>query len=262
MVSPASDLHALNPSNGVTLFNTRASGSVDSFAEQLETALEGFLGQSGSGSQFAVNIQDGQGRDSAGTRQFTVTVTDLAGSAPASTDPPVAAATTPVVSLAGSTPAAAVSTPVAAVSTPAASTSGAAATVPNKSSMTPTDAYWAEQPTAVQALRYMPDDQKYLAAQQLADQGYTIDVPIMVWGWDPLATMIERQSAGYTWVPSALQPSMESEPGVSMEGITPYNPNTPPPGSIQVSTAFADGTNMNDAVAQLWIQGQASTQGA
>ena len=92
----------------------------------------------------------------------------------------------------------------------------------------------------------MPDDQRAAAAQQLANQGYTIDVPIMVWGWDPLATMIARQNDGMTWVPSALQSNIPVAPGDSFPGLPSYNPNDPPAGSIQVTTAFAAGTNGED----------------
>ena len=130
--------------------------------------------------------------------------------------------------------------------------------------MTPTQAYWASQPPAVQVLQNTPDDQKQEVAQQLANQGYSIDVPIMVWGWDPLATMIERQTAGYTWIPSELQQNVQEAPGMGrrFRGDAVRSEPAPPPGSIPVSTAFANGTNMQDAVAQLWIQGESFTVGS
>lgn len=109
--------------------------------------------------------------------------------------------------------------------------------------MTPDEAYWAEQPAAVQALQDMPDDQRYAAAQQLASEGYTIDVPIMVYGMDPLATMVVRQEDGLTWAPSALQANIPVAPGDSFPGLPSYDPNNPPAGSIQVTTDFAIGTN-------------------
>ena len=115
----------------------------------------------------------------------------------------------------------------------------------DKSNMTPDQAYWAEQPAAVQALQNLPADQRAAAAQTLAQQGYTIDVPIMVWGWDPLTTMIERQQYGYTWVPSGLQSPVELAPGLSFPE-TPYDGSNPPPGSIAVTTDFAKGTNMQN----------------
>ena len=153
--------------------------------------------------------------------------------------------------------------PAATTTSTTTSTSNATtATTPaaSTSEMTPTEAYWAEQPPAVQALQYAPDDQKAAMAQQLANEGYTIDVPIMVWGWDPLATMIQRQEDGYTWVPSALQPSSDIAPGVSMPGEASYNASNPPAGSIQVSTAFADGTDIAaDPIAEMWLQGETGT---
>src|SRR5580692_4940003 len=98
--------------------------------------------------------------------------------------------------------------------------------------MTPDEAYWAEQPPAVQALQNMPTDQREAAAEGLAAQGYSIDVPIMVWGWDPLTTMVERQNYGYTWVPSGDQPNLPLPPGVSVPGLANYNAADAPPGSI------------------------------
>jgi len=97
------------------------------------------------------------------------------------------------------------------------------------------DAYWAQQPSAVQALRNMQPEQRAAAAHSLAAEGYTIDVPIMVWGWDPSITTDLRQSFGYTWVPSALQNPVETMPGnAALPGMTAYNPNQPPAGSIPV----------------------------
>jgi hypothetical protein len=97
------------------------------------------------------------------------------------------------------------------------------------------DKYWAKQPAAVQTLRSTEDfDQRTQMAMQLAQQGYTIDVPIMVWGWDPSQVTSSRQSYGYTWVPSALQNPIESAPGINMQGMQAYDPNNPPAGSIAV----------------------------
>jgi hypothetical protein len=108
---------------------------------------------------------------------------------------------------------------------------------------TEADAYWDSQPPAVQALRDINDpDQRAQMAKQLADQGYTIDVPIMVWNWDPLTTMTVRQNMGYTWVPSANQSPVQVAPGLNFPGLPSYDATKPPPGSIQVTTAFANGT--------------------
>jgi len=244
-----------NTDNTLIFNNTGSNGSLDSFAQQLASVIEGYLGNSGNGSQFEIDVQNNAQSSSAQAgAQFTVTVKPISANPVAPT--PVATTpetTEPTANATAST------TPVAA-----ASSTGENLTAPvDNSSMTPTDAYWAEQPAAVQALRYGTDEQKTALAQQLASEGYSIDVPIMVWGWDPLATMIERQTAGYTWVPSAMQPSAQIAPGVSMPGMTSYDPANPPDGSIQVSTAFADGTNIAaDPVAEMWIQGQSSTSGS
>jgi hypothetical protein len=134
--------------------------------------------------------------------------------------------------------------------------------------MTPADAYWAEQPAAVQQLRYMPYDQRQAYADQLATQGYVIDQEIMVDGQDPLAVMIHREMNGYTWVPSLNQPTLEEGPGFDEPGLTPYNPNEPPAGSVQVSTAFALGTDLaadplvSAADAQTYILDQAGASSA
>src|SRR5258708_659116 len=97
------------------------------------------------------------------------------------------------------------------------------------------DAYWSQQPPAVQQLREIDDaDQRKQLGEELAGAGYNIDVPIMVWGWDAQKVMQARQTYGYTWVPSALQQQVSAAPGVSGGGIVPYNPNKPPSGSIRV----------------------------
>jgi len=97
------------------------------------------------------------------------------------------------------------------------------------------DAYWAKQPPAVQQLREIDDpDARKTMATHLAAQGYTIDVPIMVWGFDAGKTTALRQQYGYTWVPSATQQPIELAPGLSMPGMDPYDPKNPPPGSILV----------------------------
>ena len=98
------------------------------------------------------------------------------------------------------------------------------------------NAYWASQPAAVQALRTMQNpDQRTALATQLANEGYSIDVPIMVWGWDPSIVTSMRQADGYTWVPSALQNPVEAAPGLTgMGSIAAYDSKNPPAGSIAV----------------------------
>ena len=96
--------------------------------------------------------------------------------------------------------------------------------------------YWAQQPAAVQPLRTMQNqDQREAMATQLASEGYSIDVPIMVWGWDPSVVTSMRQSEGYTWVPSALQNPVSLAPGLAAMGTSAaYDPTKPPAGSIAV----------------------------
>jgi hypothetical protein len=112
------------------------------------------------------------------------------------------------------------------------------------------DAYWAAQPPAVQALRNMPDGEaKNELALKLANQGYSIDTQIMVWGWDPQMTMTVRENQGYSWVPSYGQANISVGPGLSMpDDPNTYSPGNPPAGAIQVSTAFAVGTIQNPLV--------------
>lgn len=96
-------------------------------------------------------------------------------------------------------------------------------------------AYWANQPAAVQALRTADPSERSTMAAQLASEGYKIDVPIMVWGWDPSIVTSMRQAEGYTWVPSALQNPVEMLPGLpSMGGLAAYNSSNPPANSILV----------------------------
>jgi hypothetical protein len=113
------------------------------------------------------------------------------------------------------------------------------------------DAYWAAQPAEVQQLRTIGDFvQRMSMAQQLVSKGYAIDKSIMVWGYDPMKTMVTRQIYGYSWVPS-LNQSVDSTPppGFALPGQTPYDPAHPAPGSIQVSTKFADGLGISDPFA-------------
>lgn len=100
------------------------------------------------------------------------------------------------------------------------------------------DIYWDSQPIAVQALRAANDES---VAADLAKQGYAIDHPIMVWGWDPVMVMILRLQEGYTWVPNAMQPNIPIGPGIeNVWNLPSYDPNNPPPGSIKVSVSASD----------------------
>jgi hypothetical protein len=120
-------------------------------------------------------------------------------------------------------------------SSPAPQKEAAPAPATASSSQSFDEAYWSKQPAAVQQLRSIQDQgQRTLLGTQLATQGYSIDVPIMLWGWDPGITTQLRQSYGYTWVPSALQQPVAEAPGIHVPGLTPYDPAHPPAGSILV----------------------------
>ncbi len=144
------------------------------------------------------------------------------GTAPATAAPSAAAATAPTAPQTATTP-------------PAASNSETLSLAPDAAD----DAYWNAQPAAVQPLRTMANEtQRAELAQQLANEGYKIDVPIMVWGWDAAKTTALRQSYGYTWVPSlGEQASIPVAPGLTFPGLPSYDPNHPPAGSILVPPA-------------------------
>jgi len=253
-------IHGLTSTNALnSLTNTQpqtqtASTGNSAFAEQLADAIEGVLQQSGNGSQYDINIETGQGPSG---NQFTITVTQEGGTGNLTTPSAGATSATPSSSSAS-----------ASTSSSSSSTSGTTLSAAQLATMTPADAYWAEQPAAVQQLRYMPYDQRQAYADQLATQGYVIDQEIMVDGQDPLAVMIHREMNGYTWVPSLNQPTLEEGPGFDEPGLTPYNPNEPPAGSVQVSTAFALGTDLaadplvSAADAQTYILDQAGASSA
>jgi hypothetical protein len=102
-------------------------------------------------------------------------------------------------------------------------------------------AYWAAHPPEVRALQSIDDfEQRTARGADLATKGFTIDVPIMLWGWDPYLVMKLRTDFGYTWVPSALQPAVTIAPGLSAPGAIPYDPTHPPPGAIHVSINIGD----------------------
>jgi hypothetical protein len=80
-------------------------------------------------------------------------------------------------------------------------------------------------------------DDRAALANKLMIAGYAIDVPIMIWGWDPAKVTNLRQAFGYTWVPSAGQLPIEEAPGLGVMGsLHQYDPNKPPEGSIKVPT--------------------------
>ena len=199
MVSSITGTQSSDTLAGIYSQPTTPSGSTSSFTDQLAAALEGYLAQSGKNSNLEIDIQTTQSQDSGGS-QFLVTVKN-----PDSATADVRWGNH-----------------LLRFPHKRSYTSGsytgcfhagcgfaeriAGGENPGQPQMAEIDAYWAAQPPAVQQLRNVSDfGARSAMAQHLADQGYTIDRAIMVWGWDPLKTMATRQMYGYTWVPSYNQ---------------------------------------------------------
>ena len=221
--------------------NNRASGSTDSFAQQLASVLSGYLHQAGSSTDFEIDIKSTAGQKD-GTRQFLVTLktptTSASTTLPASSASPVLTGNPPATSSGAPTAAPPVTPDVAPPTKFLAN---------GKPVLNEADAYWASQPPAVQRLRDVRmEGERWDVAHELADQGFLIDVPIMVWGWDPLATMIVRQNSGYTWIPSAKMDPVKVAPGINFPGLPTYDPKNPPEGSIPVTTDWAKGYEKTD----------------
>jgi hypothetical protein len=250
MVSATTRAEAVDPLAKLASSSSSSSTLTNSFAQQLSATIEGLLNQSGIGSAIDIKVSEVAGRNSGGS-QFLVTVTPTTPSATASP-----AATTGTHTSSPTTPA---SPPVSDVPTML-GMGPVTGTAPVKqvtdpapvaeAPVTEADAYWDAQPAAVQALRNMPDGPaKDQLALNLANQGYSIDTQIMVWGWDPQMTMTVRENQGYSWVPGYGQSNIPVGPGLSMpDNPSNYNPGNPPPGAIQVSTVFAVGTIQNPLV--------------
>jgi hypothetical protein len=255
MVSPITSPRASNTLAGLSTLQTTPSASTDSFTQQLASALEGYLAKSGNSSNLQIDIQTTQSQDS-GVRQFLVTVKNPDGAlvqTPASVNTAPASAASSSVASDGTTFPGFASIPAGSIPAASANNTANVSKAPDNSAspaaapMTEADAYWAAQPPEVQQLRDVTDFATRSAmAQQLADQGFTIDKAIMVWGWDPLKTMLTRQMYGYTWAPNMNQGNV-STPGITLIGQTPYDPKNAPAGSIAVNTGFAKGTKISDA---------------
>jgi hypothetical protein len=243
MVSSSTKVEAASALAGPLQSTSNPGKSKTSFAKQLATMVEGRLKQdvkqAANRSHVGVRASEAPGRNS-GESQFLVALAPRVAEAKTigaahalktAAPPPLVTAKAPAV----------VTKPAAQLPGPQPVSGGA---------ISEGDAYWNAQPAAVQALRDMPDDAaKEKLALKLANQGYSIDTQIMVWGWDPQMTMQVRENQGYSWVPSYGQSNVPVGPGISdpYEPVS-YNPASPPPGSIQVSTAFAVGTIQNPLV--------------
>jgi hypothetical protein len=233
MISSTHRAEAKDPLVSLTLSSSKPASVTNSFARQLATELKERTAQAeASGRDPAASQNLGASANAALTNR-PVTV---GGASSAATDPPES--DIPTMLGMGPVPGTA---PVQHVTTAA-----PVAVAP----VTEGDAYWSAQPPAVQALRNMPDGAaKNALALKLANQGYSIDTQIMVWGWDPQMTMTVRENQGYSWVPSYGQANIPVGPGLSMpDDPTTYSPGNAPAGAIQVSTAFAVGTIQNPLV--------------
>jgi hypothetical protein len=212
MIDPAGRLHNLAPAENIVPSATRTDEpKTQSFATELSAEL--------SGTSQSASQTTGSRASTLGERQ-SVTWRD-----PAGTSPAIPSTTSPS-GLSG-----------LVISYSTGSSTSSAATTSSKTSeasMSFDQDYWASQPAAVQQLQDIQNPtQRTQVATQLAQEGYSIDVPIMVWGWDPQLTTQLRQADGYTWVPSAEQQPVEVAPGLTFDG-TSYNPAKPPAGSIAV----------------------------
>jgi hypothetical protein len=241
----AADSSASSPASR----STTPEKSASSFADQLAAAIQQTLANAKTGSTIEIDVT-AESNQNSDTRHFTINVKSAAAPAAAAAPDPLSAPATQAA------PATAPADPNAPLLTPdgypvallfyGALHADAVAIPPSapvSAKVTSTEAYWAQQPRAIQELRRIDDlTERTAQAVDLRQQGYTIDYPIMVEGWSPLAVMQARQSMGYTWVPSFSQPAIQVMPGVNRPGIAPYDAGHPPTGSILVNTDFARGT--------------------
>lgn len=228
----------LTPPAALRNANPGIQKSGGSFQNQVLSALQKYLEENGEDTgPVRIEIRREPSQNPAG-RQFLVTVTGAS-----HIEPEVSRAT-------GATPATP-ATPASKTDTatiPAAPALPAIASTASSSRLrSSVDNYWDMQPPEVRELRYMETEaQRTERARELAARGFSIDVPIMVWQWDPLATMTARQNMGYTWVPAAHMSPVASAPGIGFAGIAPYDPDHPPAGAIKVTTEFAKGATAEE----------------
>ena len=219
-----------NNSLGSSIAALDNPGSSASFQNELSAALTATLQKFGLDPN-NVSITIGTGADSGAPGKARISHTPQIAATPFSAVN-IPASTTPASTASVST------TPAATTpsGSPPPNAIGSGGTLTMEQIQPFDDAYWAKQPAPVQALRDIDDeDQRMQLAGQLARQGYAIDVPIMIWGWDPAKVTNLRMSYGYTWVPSALQPPVELAPGLPPVGtLLAYDPGNPTPGSILV----------------------------
>lgn len=91
-------------------------------------------------------------------------------------------------------------------------------------------AYWLAQPPAVRVLQHMPSDigARDAKALELAQQGYNVDVPIMVYDWNPYWVMQVRENEGLTDVRDGTG-SRALKVSSNIADFPPFDPPPPPP---------------------------------
>lgn len=105
--------------------------------------------------------------------------------------------------------------------------------------------YEAAKDPRIVALRHMPTDDiaGRLAKSQEIDANGTgpiVDPQIDTLTWDPLQTMLFRQSLGFTWWVNAMQPLPIVVHGGASSVVSNYDPAKPGPRSIKTTTDSAD----------------------
>src|SRR5438874_1927786 len=85
MVISANGAPSTNPASLFSVSTAPPAESTNSFAQQLASALAGYLGQAGDSPHFEIDVQPAPGQTS-GTRQFVVTIRD-SGATPDPTTP-------------------------------------------------------------------------------------------------------------------------------------------------------------------------------
>lgn len=100
--------------------------------------------------------------------------------------------------------------------------------------------WWAAQPPRVRGLKDLPVDTSRTAlALELAQQGFTIFIPVCVYGWSPYGVMSCYAANGFKWVPALLQTGFT----VAQNPIGPdeISQNAPiPKGAIKISLDATD----------------------
>ncbi len=190
-------LDSLGTTNSTSASSTSSADSTSSFEQQLESAVEAALSQSGNGSQIQITVQQQQGQNSGGS-QFLVTLT-----VPPSTSSAAAATSSSAASAAASAPANTMpffqyqapssNTPAATASTPAATST------PATSNATASDATSATAPVS-QASEFTEWDGMTITTLQTQIQS-TIDM----WQNEPPELAAASLANGGTIAPPTTQ---------------------------------------------------------